>query len=100
MRNLSVRKNDTRVESWCELCERLYENSWQDNLMRYRSDYAFRGLSNASYGLETSFMRRCGSQPHLEYHLLRSFSKYAEVLWTGGWQIIPISMGELSFRRN
>ena len=69
--------NDIRVESWCELCEQLYENSWQNALMRYRSDYAFRGLSNASYDLKTSFMRRCGNHPHLEYHLLRSFSKYA-----------------------
>ena len=75
--------NDIGVESWCELCEQLYENSWQNALMRYRSDYAFRGLSNASYDLKTSFMRRCGNHPHLEYHLLRSFSKYAEVPWTG-----------------
>ena len=74
--------NDTRVESWCELCERLYENSWQDALMRFRSNYAFRGLSDKAYDLKTSFTRRCRDYAHLEYHLLRNFSKYAEVPWT------------------
>lgn len=75
--------NDIRVESWCALCEHLYANSWQETLMRFRSDYAFRGLSDASYDLKNSFARRCGAYSHLEYHLLRNFSKYAEVPWTG-----------------
>lgn len=100
MGNSSVRANDIRKENWCELCERFYENSWQDNLMRHLSNDAFRDLLNASYGLKTSIMRRRGSHPHLEYHLLRSFSRYAEIPWTGGWQIIAISVGESSFRRN
>ena len=50
---------DIRVNSWCELCEHLYENSWQETLMRFRSNYAFRGLSDESYDLQTSFARRC-----------------------------------------
>ena len=75
--------NDVRVTSWCELCERLYENSWQASLMRFRSNYAFRGVSDRNHDLKTSFMRRCQSHAHLEYHLLRNFSKYAEVTWTG-----------------
>ena len=74
---------DIRVNSWCELCEHLYENSWQETLMRFRSNYAFRGLSDESYDLQTSFARRCRDYSHLEYHLLRNFSKYAEVPWTG-----------------
>jgi len=75
--------NEIRVESWCTLCEHLYTNSWQQTLMRFRSDYAFRGLSDASYDLKNSFSRRSGEHAHLEYHLLRNFSKYAEVPWTG-----------------
>jgi hypothetical protein len=77
------RANDFRVESWCELCERLYENSWQEELMRFRSNFAFRGLSDQSYELENGFTRRCDGHAYLEYHLLRNFSKYAEVPWTG-----------------
>lgn len=72
-------KKDVVVNSWCELCDQMYENSWQADLKRFRSNYAFRGLSDKAYGLETSFMRRCGSHPHLEYHLLRNFKKYAEI---------------------
>jgi hypothetical protein len=78
-----VRPNDIRVESWCDLCERLYENSWQQDLLRFRSNFAFRGLSDKAYRLTNSFTRRCGSYAHLEYHLLRNFCKYAEVPWTG-----------------
>jgi hypothetical protein len=47
--------------------------------MRFRSDYAFRGVSDASYELKTSLARLCGTQTHLEYHLLRNFSKYADL---------------------
>ena len=83
MIDASERSNDVRVESWCELCERLYDNSWQDSLLRFRSNYAFRGLSATSYDLKTNFTRRCGAHSHLEYHLLRNFSKYAEMPWTG-----------------
>ncbi len=75
--------NDVRVTSWCELCERLYENSWQASLLRFRSNYAYRGVSDQNHDLKTSFMRRCQGHAHLEYHLLRNFSKYAEVPWTG-----------------
>ena len=72
-------KNDIRIGSWSELCDRLYDNSWQADLRRFRSNYAFRGLSDHSYDLATSFMRRCGTHPHLEYHLLRNFRKYAKI---------------------
>ncbi len=72
-------QNDIIVKNWCELCDRLYDNSWRADIRRYRSNYAFRGLSDKSYGLTTSIMRRCKTHPHLEYHLLRNFSKYAEI---------------------
>ncbi len=83
MTNPPNSSNDIRVSSWCELCERLYENSWQAGLLRFRSNYAFRGLSNEAYDLKTSFTRRCRDYAHLEYHLLRNFSKYAEMPWSG-----------------
>ena len=71
--------NDIVVSSWKELCERLYDNSWQDGLGRFRSNYAFRGVSDKDYDLKTSYMRHCGMLPHLEYHLLRNFRKYAQL---------------------
>ncbi len=76
---MSTNSNDIVIDSWSELCERLYDNAWQDDLGRFRSNYAFRGVSNKDYDLKTSFIRNCGTYPHLEYHLLRNFRKYARL---------------------
>lgn len=68
---------DIRIGSWKELCEAVYQDSWKPEMGRYRSDYAFRGLSDVSYELKNSFLRNCGQRPELEYHLLRNFRKYS-----------------------
>lgn len=73
------RENDIVVRSWSELCERLYDGSWQADLGRFRSNYAFRGVSETDYDLTTSLRRLCGRSHELEYHLLRNFRKYAQV---------------------
>lgn len=69
--------NDFRVSSWTELVDQLYDGSWDEGLARYRSKYAFRGLSNADYDLKTSLIRLGGDFALLERHLLRNFRKYA-----------------------
>lgn len=68
---------DLRVSSWNELNERLYEESWREPLGRFRSNFAFRGLSDASNDLKTSLMRLGSGYEALESHLLRNFRKYA-----------------------
>ena len=70
-------QNDKVVHSWNELCEEVYHDSWKPHLSRYRSDYAFRGLSDSSYELKSSFIRNSGLRSDLEYHLLRNFRKYS-----------------------
>lgn len=75
---MDLEKNNLVVRSWPELCERLYDFSWQDDIGRFRSNYAFRGISDQSYELSTRFRRNCGPHPKLEYHLLRNFRKYAQ----------------------
>lgn len=72
-----IQQNDVRVQSWQQLCEEVYQDSWKPLMGRYRSDYAFRGLSDMSYSLKNSFLRNCGDSPELEYHLLRNFRKYS-----------------------
>jgi hypothetical protein len=69
--------NDIRVTSWNDLNERLYEESWQEPLGRFRSNFAFRGLPDASYDLQTSLMRLGNGYENLESHLLRTFRRYA-----------------------
>ncbi len=73
----TITENDIVVTSWNELVEAVYGDSWKTGLSRYRSDYAFRGLSDCTYKLKNSFLRNCGLKPELEYHILRNFRKYA-----------------------
>lgn len=69
--------NEIRIDSWNQLQDELFEDSWNDEIGRFRSRYAFRGLSDASYRLETTLMRLGGAYDELERHLLRNFKKYA-----------------------
>ncbi len=66
-----------RVSSWNELTERLYAESWQAPLGRFRSHFAFRGMSDASADLTTSLVRLGGPFARQEGHILRNFRKYA-----------------------
>jgi hypothetical protein len=68
---------ETRVTGWNDLIERLYANSWNPDLRRFRSNRAFRGLEDASHELETSLARLGGPFEELELDILRNFRKYA-----------------------
>lgn len=65
------------VRTWAELNDRLYESSWQEPLGRYRSSFAFRGVSRSEYSLRTSLGRLESRIDELERHILRNFRKYA-----------------------
>jgi FRG domain len=68
---------EVRVSSWLELQERLFEESWKEQLGRFRSDLAFRGHADTDGELTTSLARLGGDYTALENHLLRNFRKYA-----------------------
>lgn len=68
---------EIRIGSWNELNDRLYEDAYNPRLGRTRAPYAFRGLSNRGYPLETALMRLGGEYARMEHHLLRNFRKYA-----------------------
>lgn len=70
-------ENEIVINSWSQLCEEVYANSWQEDLLRYRTNNSFRGLSDKSHPLRNAFRRNSGDHPELEYHLLRNFRKYA-----------------------
>jgi FRG domain len=63
--------------SWDDLQSKLFADSWNESLGRFRSRFAFRGLSDSSYRLETTLIRLGGEYAGLERHLLRNFKKYA-----------------------
>ncbi len=82
------------VTSWNELNERLYQDSWMPGIRRHRSRHAFRGLSMASYRLETTLARLGGEASRLEGHLLRNFRKYAHrnvVEWDSLWNWLALA---------
>ena len=68
---------ETRVESWLELQELVFAESWNERLGRFRSNLVYRGENRASNELTTSLQRLGGPFAELERHLLRNFRKYA-----------------------
>src|SRR4051794_37525165 len=69
---------DSRVRSWNELHEQLYAGSWQAPLGRFRSSFAFRGMSSAADDLSTTLFRLGPSSRRSETHVIRNFRKYAQ----------------------
>ncbi len=68
---------DIYVSSWTELNDRLYDQSWNDLLGRFRSNFAFRGIPNVAFDLKTSLQVMGGDYDRHEDDLLRNFRKYA-----------------------
>jgi len=66
--------------SWTVVLEALYEGSWNDDLQRFRSPFAFRGLARRDHALSSSLVRLARGRAdvrRLELALLRNFRKYA-----------------------
>jgi hypothetical protein len=65
--------------SWTDIVESLYEGSWNAGLQRFRSPFAFRGMSRADLSLKSSLIRLAGRADtgRVELALLRNFRKYA-----------------------
>jgi hypothetical protein len=66
-----------RVESWIHLQDVLFADAWNEQLGLYRSNFAYRGHSDASVDLSTSLVRLGGDPRELEGQVMRAFRKYA-----------------------
>ena len=51
-----ITDNDVVVRTWNQLVDEVYHDAWKPELGRYRSDYAFRGLSDCQYQLKNSYI--------------------------------------------
>lgn len=65
------------IQSWNDLQDAVYNDSWQAGLKRFRSPFAFRGMPDFEHRLNTSLSRIGGNPDEKEKHLLRNFRKYA-----------------------
>ena len=72
-----VDKNIVQPKTWSEVYEALFADTYNARINRYKSRFAYRGVSSSSYKLETSLMRLGGEYAKVEPHLLRQFRKYA-----------------------
>jgi hypothetical protein len=68
---------EIKVSSWIELQEVLFKESWNPKIKRFRSSFAFRGLSENYEKIDTSLMKLGKNFPEMEKHLIRNFRKYA-----------------------
>lgn len=74
----TINKNTFKAESWEDLQKELF-STYDKKLDRFRSNFAYRGVSDASYGLETS-LQRIGRKPsETEIFLIRNFKKYSPI---------------------
>lgn len=76
-----------RAASWTELIEQLYAESWNRELQRFRSPFAFRGLSLADHDLSNSLIRLSAGRieiDKLELSMVRNFRKYAHAQAAAG----------------
>ena len=68
------------AQTWLDVIDALYEGSWNTDLQRFRSPFAFRGLSTSEHTLRSSLVRLARGSidiGRLELSLLRNFRKYA-----------------------
>src|SRR5688572_32652119 len=88
------------VTSWHELNERLYEQTWQPSLGRFRGPFAYRGVSWALNDLRTTLLRL---NTETESHILRNFRKYAHRDSVPGdslWNWLALAQDRKSTRLN
>ncbi len=84
-----------RATSWLHLVDLLFAGSWNRDIGRFRSPFAFRGHACADEPLTSSLLRFAAGRNAvaLEQHLLRNFRKYAHgEAGTGGsvWQWLAL----------
>ncbi len=68
---------DIKVKTWTDLMTALYTIP-KTNHRRFRSDFVYRGVASASWGLDTSLQRLGTHAAEVEHPLMRSFVKYAQ----------------------
>ncbi|NMO16893.1 FRG domain-containing protein [Pyxidicoccus fallax] len=67
---------EQRVNTWVELQEALFADSWNEKLGRHRPSFVFRGMPHVEHDLSTALNRK-GMFVRQERDLLRAFRKYA-----------------------
>lgn len=81
------------IHSWEELQEIIFKDIWDEDLMRYRSEYIYRGVSDKRFDMFPKLNRYCSHDLRLEESLIRNFKKYGYSdlgSYHSFWQIVAL----------
>lgn len=81
------------IHSWQELQEAIFQDVWDDHILRWRNASVFRGVADRRWGLLPSLNRVCPHDLGLEKQILRSFHKYGytDLMSAGSfWQLLAM----------
>ena len=82
------------IHNWDEFQRVVFDDVWDDKIMRYRDNRIYRGMAEQSWDLIPSLNRVCGHDLSLETQVFRSFRKYgyAELAeYSGFWKLLPVA---------
>ncbi|MFL6246322.1 MAG: FRG domain-containing protein [Thermoanaerobaculia bacterium] len=68
---------ETTISNWAELNDALFADTWDGSIRRFRSTFAYRGVSVASHRLTNGLTRLGTPYPAMELNLRKQFQKYA-----------------------
>lgn len=77
---MGSKASNSSPRDWLDIIRLLYDGSWNTTLQRFRSPFAFRGMSRVNHSLSSSLVRLAGTRAdvrRVEVALLRNFRKYA-----------------------
>ena len=85
---------DIVIRNWDELQSAIFDGVWDENILRYRDNRVYRGMSDKDWGLFPSLNRACAHDMTLEKQMLRSFRKYGYADLTNVssfWQLLAMA---------
>ncbi|MBH1941781.1 FRG domain-containing protein [Mobilitalea sibirica] len=86
--------NSCRVNTYTELQEELFLDSYDDKIKRHRPTFLYRGISDSKHDLKHSLHRTVNDRLDLESGLIRNFQKYASTQLKneyGFWDVLSIA---------
>lgn len=82
------------IHNWDELQQAVFDDVWDEKVMRYRDNCIYRGAADQKWDLVPSLNRVCAHDLSLETHVFRQFRKYgyAELAqYSGFWSLLPVA---------
>lgn len=68
--------NEITIKDWNDLNDVLFKDTWNKDIKRHRSTFAYRGVSDKNFKLSNG-LSRIGDYKSLEKNLIKQFKKYA-----------------------